>query len=629
MLDQVAERLAASDGEAGRSFVCFEKLDEEGNAEIGLKGYSIRQDWFVSEDRFKENRTLATAINTLADHPQNKGEFRRRLFGILLWAAKGEVTARHFGELPATLGALRDWAEGLGFPIAQALATYLAEDLQCFSGVPVILAVQRPRPMLGSESEVELLNFLVIAGGDHWPKDGTWDWEAEVRFSDHRTPLTPGFARRLSAIGTGDAAEPTVAFGAGALGSKIAMHLARQGSVALKIVDSANLAPHNLVRHALGGRAIGLPKAAALKDELQRLYPGNADLPLEGIAKSAIPCLQEAGFFDGYANLVDMTASNIVFNAIRDASLPDTLRVHRAEIAHRGRLGLLSIEGIGRNPRIDDLQMAVYDSAIEDDAIADWLREVKATRDDRVGAGGLEDIQIGLSCSSATMRLSDDVVSFHAATAAKRLRSSLAVGGRSCREGTIYTSVLGDYGDARASAKTVGPVVVLDAGAGWTVRIEGAAADAMSQQLRRHDPNETGGIIVGRIAATRKTIYVTRLVGAPPDSRGTPFGFTRGTFRLPEAMERVRDRTGDLLTYVGEWHTHPIGGFELSETDKRAIVSLRSILDHVNLPTLVAIVTPDGIRAHLFEPSSAPLILNPPRWHLTDFIRARWRWPSW
>jgi hypothetical protein len=40
----------------------------------------------------------------------------------------------------------------------------------------------------------------------------------------------------------------------------------------------------------------------------------------------------------------------------------------------------------------------------------------------------------------------------------------------------------------------------------------------MSGLMRRHSPSETGGILVGRIAATRKTIYVTRLVSAPPDS---------------------------------------------------------------------------------------------------------------
>jgi integrative and conjugative element protein (TIGR02256 family) len=512
----------------------------------------------------------------------------------------------------------------LGFPIEAALDFYLANDLQFFGGVPIVLAVRRPQQVLGTESDIELLNFLISASGDHWPKEGAWDLAAEVRLSDHRTPLTPAFARKVSALEADASAEPTVVFGAGALGSKVATHLARSGSVAMKIVDNAKISPHNPVRHALGGRAIGLPNAEALKDELIKLYPGQGDLPIEGINGSALSRLRKPDFFAGYANLVDMTASNIVFNALRDADLPDTLRVHRAEIAHRGRLGLLSIEGRGRNPRLDDLQSLIFDSAIEDDAIAAWLEEVKSTRDDRVGAGGLEDIQIGLSCSSATMRLADEVVSFHAAAATRRLRPYLAKDGPSRKDGAVYRSFLGEDGDSSAATRTFAPTILLDADAGWRIRIAASAAEEMSRLMRRHSPSETGGILVGRIATPRKTIYVTRLVPAP-DSRGTPWVFTRGTEKLPEALERVQRRTGGLLTYVGEWHTHPMGGSDLSDTDKRAVISLRSMLDNVGLPTLVTIVTPDEIRPHLFEPTSPPVAVDPPRRRFY-FIRGRLGW---
>jgi integrative and conjugative element protein (TIGR02256 family) len=148
----------------------------------------------------------------------------------------------------------------------------------------------------------------------------------------------------------------------------------------------------------------------------------------------------------------------------------------------------------------------------------------------------------------------------------------------------------------------------------------------MSERMRQHGPSETGGILVGRIGATKKTIYVTRLVPAPPDSRGTPYVFTRGTERLPEALDQVRRRTGGLLTYVGEWHTHPMGGSDLSDTDKHAVISLRSILNRAGLPTLVTIVTPDEIRAHLFEPTSPCLTVDPPKRGLIRIIRATLGW---
>jgi integrative and conjugative element protein (TIGR02256 family) len=627
-LDYITRHWTDHEGTPGHAVVSFDLLDDQNKLEVGASGYTVRQVSIVPSDAYDKQNSLALAINVLQTREEFKGLFQRRLFGLLVWAVETEVSRKHFGELPLTLGEFETWAKELGLPLSQALSDYLSHELQILAGVPVVLAVRRPAQILGTDSDIELLNFLISAGGDHWPKEGAWDPAATVRLSDQRNPLTPGFARQISALPADGAAEPTVVFGAGALGSKVTTHLARGGSVEVKIVDNAKISPHNLVRHALGGRAIGLPKAEALKDELVKLYPGQLNLPIEARDVSALSGLREAGFFAGYANLVDMTASNILFNALRDAELPDTLRVYRAEIAHRGRLGLLSVEGRDRNPRLDDLQSLIFDSAIEDDSVAAWLEEVKSTHDDLIGSGGLEEIQIGLSCSSATMRLADEVVSFHAAAATRRLRPYLAQDGPSRTDGAVYRSFLGDDGDCSAATQTFAPTVVLEADAGWQIRLVARAAEEMSELLRRHRPSETGGILVGRIAATRKTIYVTRLVPAPLDSLGTPWIFKRGTEKLPEALDRVHRRTGNLLTYVGEWHTHPMGGSDLSDTDKTAVISLRSILDHVGLPTLVTIVTPDEIRPHLFEPTSPPVTIDPPR-RRVGFIRPRFGWKLW
>lgn len=625
-IDGILKHWTEQSGAGGYSVISFELLDDESMAEIGASGYSVRQISAVSTDAYEGQKSLALALNVLAKKPEYKGLFQRRLFGLLLWADENEVSSEHFGELPQTLGEFEAWAENRGLPIRGALADYLANDLHIFAGVPIILAVRRPQAILGTDSDIELLNFLVLAGGDHWPKEGAWDPAASVDLSDHRTPLTPAFAQRISAIPVDGTAEPTVVFGAGALGSKVTSHLVRGGSVAVKIVDNAKISPHNLVRHALGGRAIGLSKAESLKDELLKLYPGLTDLPIEAMNTSVLPCLSAAGFFDGYANLVDMTASNIVFNALRDANLPETIRVHRAEIADHGRLGFLSVEGAARNPRLDDLQTLMFDSAIEDFAVSAWLNEVKTTRDDRVGSGGLEDIQIGLSCSSATMRLADEVVSFHAAAVTRRLRPYLANDGRSHSQGAIYRSFLSENGDSQAGTRTYAPTVIIDAGSSWEIRIAAAAAKQMSEHMRRNSPRETGGILVGRIGATTKTIYVTRLIPAPPDSRGTPYVFTRGTEQLPEALDYIDRRTGGLLTYVGEWHSHPMGGSDLSDTDKEAVINLRAILDPAGLPTLVTIVTPDGIHPHLFEPASPPLVVEHRKTGLFRIVRASLRW---
>jgi integrative and conjugative element protein (TIGR02256 family) len=627
-LARIARHWSENGGTSGHTAISFDLLDEESMTNVGASGYVVRQISFVSSELYTEQNSLALAINQLQKKPEFKGLFQRRLFGLLVWVAENEVCRLHFGELPETLGELETWADKLGLPLRRAFAEYLSHDLQLLAGIPVIMAVKRPAQILGTASDIELINFLVLAGGDHWPKEGSWDLLATVNLSDHRIPLTPAFARQISALPPDGEAQPTVIFGAGALGSKVASHLARSGSVAMKIVDHAKISPHNLVRHALGGRAIGLSKAEALKEELVNLYPGETDLAIDIKNASALSYLRDADFFAGYANLIDMTASNVVFNALRDATIPDGVRLYRAEIAHNGHLGLLSIEGSNRNPRLDDIQSLIFDAALEDDSVADWLMEVNSARETRVGSGGLEDIQIGLSCSSTTMRLADEVVSFHAAAAARKVRPYLARGGPSRTEGVIYRSFIGADGDSNAGTTKIEPTVVLAANAGWTIRIAAIAARNMSELMRQHAPGETGGILVGRISAPRKTIYVTRLVSAPSDSRGTPWSFTRGTAELPEALDLVQRRTGNLLTYVGEWHTHPMGGSDLSATDKSAVASLRAILDRAGHPTLVTIVTPDEFRPHLFEPDSPPIILDPPQRRFS-FLRAAFGWRRW
>jgi proteasome lid subunit RPN8/RPN11 len=627
-LGRIAENWRDADGSAGYEVVAFDLLDDDRKAEIGESGYSVRQAAKVPPFTYKEHLALAELLNDAAKMPEYKGRFQRRLFGVLVWAAENEVSSDYFGELPQTLGELEAWADERFLPLTTALADYLAQGLHLFGGVPVILAIKRPRPIIGTDSEIELLNFLVNAGGDHWPKDGAWDLDATASLSDHRTPLTPAFAQEISAIDPARAAEPMLLFGAGALGSKVASHLVRSGSVALKIVDYAKMSPHNLVRHALGGGAIGLSKAEALKAELLKLYPGQPDLRIEAKDASVLEVVREIGAGDegGYRNLLDMTASNVVFNAICDATLPETLRVHRGEIAYRGRLGFLSIEGTARNPRLDDLRTLMFDAAIDDANVSEWLNEVKATRDDQVGSGGLEDIQIGLSCSSATMRLADEVVSFHAAAVTRRLRPFMAKDGRAHTEGAVYTSFLGDDGDSHASMTRYAPTVVADAGFGWQIRMAARAAEEMFARLRRESPSETGGLLIGRLNATKKIVYVTRLVRAPADSRSTAYFFTRGTDRLPEVLEHVDRRTGGLLSYVGEWHSHPMGGSDLSDTDKEAVIKLRSILDPAGLPTLVTIVTPAGIHPHLFEPTSPPLAVEHRKPGLFGMVRATFGW---
>jgi hypothetical protein len=69
-----------------------------------------------------------------------------------------------------------------------------------------------------------------------------------------------------------------------------------------------------------------------------------------------------------------------------------------------------------------------------------------------------------------------------------------------------------------------------------------------------------------------------------------------------------------------------MGGSDLSDMDKEAVIKLRSILDPAGLPTLVTIVTPGGIRPHLFEPTSPSLVVQARKSSFFGTVRATFGW---
>ena len=144
-------------------------------------------------------------------------------------------------------------------------------------------------------------------------------------------------------------------------------------------------------------------------------------------------------------------------------------------------------------------------------------------------------------------------------------------------------------------------VVVARNDSDWQVRLKYGLKEELKGLLKQSKPNETGGILAGLVNFKRRVIYVTRILQAPSDSKSSPYAFVRGIEDLPDEVLEIQDLTGRMLGYVGEWHTHPAGGPELSLTDKAAVAKIKKNLDLVPLPTHVMIVTSHGLYPHVFS----------------------------
>ncbi|KAF0239870.1 MAG: ThiF, partial [bacterium] len=369
-------------------------------------------------------KNMTRRVNRLVD--QNDA-LTPMCIGIVCWSKKDNITVDYFGELPTTLEGLLNFCQKYGLLLDLALKDYTGQDLQFLNGIPIILAINRPQPLINTESSVEYLCFLLngqeLAMQENTFQPGT----AFVGPLLHRFPLVPERAAEIAGLNNNCITDQILFLGCGALGSKIELHFGRSGYVNFTLVDYDELYPHNFVRHALLANHNGSNKAKAVKKAIDAIFDAVVNSTIVADSSSALDWVigSKKEKLSEFKLLVDATASGVVFEAVVSGYLPDNLQVSRCEISDFGNMGILYIEGLNRTPRLDDLQVSLFDMAIDNAVIQEWLNRERKQREQLVGPA-LDEIAIGISCASDTMRLSDDVVSSHAANISMALRSVLS-----------------------------------------------------------------------------------------------------------------------------------------------------------------------------------------------------------
>jgi len=116
--------------------------------------------------------------------------------------------------------------------------------------------------------------------------------------------------------------------GCGSVGGYIALALPQTGIVNLTLVDPDLMQPENTFRHVLGHSALGEPKVAALKAEIERKYPYMAVTTHQKYIEEAI--------MDG---LLDMSAFDLVVVAIGNP----TAELYMNRLLHEKPAGPLAV----------------------------------------------------------------------------------------------------------------------------------------------------------------------------------------------------------------------------------------------------------------------------------------------
>lgn len=93
---------------------------------------------------------------------------------------------------------------------------------------------------------------------------------------------------------------------------------------------------------------------------------------------------------------------------------------------------------------------------------------------------------------------------------------------------------------------------------GWQVRFMHGISATLFKFCRNGGKAETGGVLVGVANYKTKTIHVFELVKEPRGSKGNSREFIRGNKGLPTRINKIKEKTGQVIGYIGKWHTHPM-----------------------------------------------------------------------
>ncbi len=512
-----------------------------------------------------------------------------------VWGNHDNVSAQYCHPSISTFEELSIWAENGGCHenLREAIDQQLAKLPNLAELAVILVGHWRPRPLRpsipdladGWGAHLEITVFLI---GFNRHEDGSWDCRSisnvwPLRLVSNASPALmkkmAGISEKFSSCGI---------VGCGALGSYVAEHLVREGVNDLMLVDYDIFAPHNVARHVLSKTDYGLLKAGALAKRLANLT-GVKVKSEDAVIQSVIADKESA--FSQIEFILDTTANPALPHYW--VNVCESRPILRASIANEGRLGLLVIEGLDKNPRIDDLQVWLYALADQHEPLVSWLRDNNS----------IQSVTLGLNCASETMVVSSSSVGAHASVIARRVRDYLT---NKNREPGILVNAMDADGMPTGARWFAAPGInsvqaqVIGHEHVWELRLPDTEQAKIDHWVTNsHD--EQGGYLYGLYDLRNQVINVARVVHVPT-LKSTP-----GGLHLPPAGRTAEERrlnaasSGKLLV-VGSWHTHPEGGAGMSFTDLIEAARISMANTRTPRPFALFIGAPGEFSTHIVYP---------------------------
>lgn len=508
-------------------------------------------------------------------------------------------------KYPETLGELAQKISDKGSDIIVPLRNTI-KSMVSSSGVNIkddftqliLLIVGVPRERDGVQERVDVQGFILkahfgqlgesIAALFRMPNKKTWyadyssnpviseDWKlfsiypVEIILMPSKEDI-----RHYSGVVDSQSDFNGVIAGTGALGSSVAEIWGRECWGTWDYIDDDIVKPHNLVRHLATADVVGFSKSQAVRDIISRLFffePENNSLAHVKKLGHDLEWMKQ--FIFNKNLVVDATTT---LHVPRDLSVIDAVpRVVTIFLTPSGMSSVMLLEDSDREIRSISLEAQYYRAILSSDS---WgMEHLKNNQKSHwVGAG----------CREISVSISNELVKLHAAIIARQLRKiAFKAEPKICVWDHDDTT-----GGVHAFDIPVGKTIAVDVG-DWKVLWD----ELFERQLRLSRvmslPNETGGILLGFVDFKLKTIMLVLAMNAPEDSLSSPYGFIRGTKGLQEQLDECHRRTANIVSYIGEWHSHPTDcSASLSVDDDFQLRFLTDVMARDGRPVMVLIVS--------------------------------------
>lgn len=359
--------------------------------------------------------------------------------------------------------------------------------------------------------------------------------EIKLGMVDCIPEFDPIFAATLS--GTKKVDETIFLIGAGAIGSQVALNLARTGISKWCVMDGDVILPHNLARHALDQRSIGINKAVALCEAITCILPEAQVKFIAANLSMREPNEDQSSQWAGSSIILDCTASMPVSRHLAQSdNYPRCISIF---LSPSGRSLCVLCEDGQRIHRLDWLEMLQYRAVLEHEDLHTFYESVDGKT------------RYGASCRDVTSLIAQHHVGMWAALCCRLVREAL-------QDESAKIVIASDTGEGgtRIMTASVAPPIKFQLGE-WQVQTDRTLIEKLGRMRRDRLPTETGGTLLGAFDMDRRICYLIDALPAPPDSIEESDGFNRGMAGLRGEIARIEKVTASQLTYVGEWHSHP------------------------------------------------------------------------